>query len=77
MTRGVVIIAVNGMIIRGGGINNMMGHKDRLKDGYEYDLVWSKKYHCYMKNISGIAKYIKNKINRRSRREAKKELREL
>jgi hypothetical protein len=59
------------------GVSRMMGHKDRLKDGYEYDLVYGKQYYCYMKNISGIAKYIKNKINRRSRRNAKKELREL
>ena len=55
----------------------MMGHKDRLIDGYEYDLVYGKQYYCYMSNISGISKYIKNKINRRDRRNAKKDLREL
>jgi hypothetical protein len=53
----------------------MMGHKDRLIDGYEWDLLYGKQYHCYMSNISGIAKYIKNKINRRDRHKAKKELR--
>ena len=52
----------------------MMGHKDRLTDGYEWDLLYGKQYYCYMHNISGIAKYIKNKINRRDRYKAKREL---
>jgi hypothetical protein len=55
----------------------MMGHKDRLIDGYEWDLLYGKQYYCYMHNVKGISKYIKNKINRRDRRKAKKELREL
>lgn len=54
----------------------MMGHRDKLKDGYEWDLIYSKTYHCYMKNISGISKYIKNKINRRGRRKSKLDLKE-
>jgi hypothetical protein len=44
----------------------MMGHKDKLKSGDEYDLVFSRRKHKYLEK-PGICKRIKNRINRRFR----------
>lgn len=51
------------------------GRRQVLKGGEEYDLVFAKKWFCYLAR-SGAAKAIKRQLNRRARRDAKKELRE-
>lgn len=50
----------------------MMGHKDKLINGLEYDVILSRRYYCYLYNNSKLKSYAKNNINRRSRRLAKK-----
>ena len=52
----------------------MMGRKQKLKGGDEYDVVcgWRGGY-CYLKR-AGVCKAIKRKMNRRSRHEAKRKL---
>lgn len=50
-----------------GGIG-MMGHKDRLVTWDEQDVVYDRSTYKWR---SGVAKRLKNKINRRSRRKAK------
>ena len=54
----------------------MMGHKDILKCGGEYDVVtcWRKVLVCAGR--PGWCRYYKKKINRRARREAKAVLRD-
>ena len=49
----------------------MMGHKEILKDGGEYDVVsrW-RKVLCYTQR-AGVCKKIKKQINRRVRRAGK------
>ena len=49
----------------------MMGRKQTLKGGEEYDVVsnWRKLY-CYL-HRAGVAKSIKKKMNKRARRDAK------
>ena len=49
----------------------MMGRRQKLIDGDEYDLVCAKKYHSFR---SGIAAWIKRKMARRARKEARKEV---
>jgi len=49
----------------------MMGHKDRLKTGMEYDVVFARKIYCYLFNNSKLKRFAKNAINRRARRKAK------
>jgi len=51
----------------------MKGHREKLKDGYEYDLVYKAPL-CLFKNVKSIKKYIKKKINRRERAKIKREL---
>jgi hypothetical protein len=50
-----------------------MGHRDRLKTGDEYDVIgkWRKIY-CYLSR-PGVTARVKNAINRRARKAAKKE----
>lgn len=54
----------------------MMGHRDILVDGGEYDIVtgWRKLLKCTKR--PGYCRYYKRKINRRARREAKSTLRD-
>jgi len=52
----------------------MMGHKERLKTGEEYDLVTAwRKHLCYMINTSAPRK-IKKQMTRRNRRQNKQGL---
>ncbi len=53
----------------------MMGHRDKLKDGDEYDAVTS--FRRFLLWLPGRRRWIKNKINRRARREAKREMRDV
>lgn len=52
----------------------MMGRKQKLKGGDEYDVVcgW-RGWYCYLKR-AGVCKAIKRKMNKRARREAKRKL---
>ena len=52
----------------------MMGRKQKLKGGDEYDVVstWRKLY-CYLQR-AGLAKSIKKKMNKRARSDAKRKL---
>ena len=52
----------------------MMGRKQTLKGGDEYDVVsrWRKLY-CYLQR-AGACKSVKKKLNKRARREAKHKL---
>ena len=52
----------------------MMGRKQALKGGNEYDVVGSwRKLYCYLQR-AGVAKSIKKKMNKRSRQDAKRKL---
>jgi len=44
----------------------MMGHKEKLKTGDEYDLVFAKHYYCYLA-LHGTSRKIKKIMNRRNR----------
>ena len=52
----------------------MMGRKQKLKGGDEFDVTgnWRKLY-CYLQR-AGVAKAIKKKMNRRARKEAKRKM---
>jgi Zn/Cd-binding protein ZinT len=52
----------------------MMGRKQTLKGGDEYDLVGSwRKLYCYLQR-AGVAKSIKKKMNKRARKDAKRKM---
>lgn len=51
----------------------MMGHKERLKSGAEYDLLYGRRNYCYMHNTSAPRK-IKKQLTHRTRRKDKIEL---
>ena len=53
-------------------INVMMGRKQKLTAG-GYDVLYGKKFYCYLKR-PGVSKKIKCEMNKRTRRELKKEL---
>ena len=54
----------------------MMGRKQKLVDGLEEDVIYARKIYCYLKNTPSIVKWAKRKLNKRWRREGKKEVRE-
>ena len=45
----------------------MMGHRDKLKSGLEYDVIFARKIYCYLQNNPKMVKFAKNQINRRDR----------
>ena len=52
----------------------MMGRKQTLKGGDEYDVVGSwRKLYCYLQR-AGVVKSIKKKMNKRARQEAKRKM---
>lgn len=53
----------------------MMGRRQKLIDGGEFDVVYSKGIYCYLSR-AGVRRKIKRKMNKRERREAKLKLRE-
>lgn len=53
----------------------MMGHKEKLLTGDEYDLVFAKKWHCYL-NMHGESHKIKTRMSRRNRHSSKQFLKE-
>jgi hypothetical protein len=68
-----VVTSKKGRII----MNN--GKKEFPINGLEQDCTskWGRKYYCYIHNIPGIKRYVKNQMNRRFRRFNKKLTREL
>lgn len=38
----------------------MMGHKDKLKTGMEYDVIFARKKYCYLCNRPDNVKFVKN-----------------
>ena len=52
----------------------MMGRKQTLKGGDEYDVVsgW-RRWYCYLQR-AGVAKSIKKKMNKRFRSDAKRQM---
>lgn len=53
-----------------------MGHKDKLKGGLEFDVLYGRKIYCYLKNNSKLKRYAKNRINRRNRYIARNKIKE-
>ena len=53
----------------------MMGHREKLKGGHEYDLAGhpQHRWRKYMPNNYGKWTYWKNRINRRNRKEARRQ----
>lgn len=49
--------------------------KQKLKMGGEYDLLYGRRFYCYLQR-SGVAKFIKRTLSRRRRIESKKEVEE-
>ena len=45
----------------------MMGHKEPLKKGYEYDLIYAKKHYCYLQNNNKQVRFIKRSMRKRLR----------
>jgi hypothetical protein len=54
----------------------MMGNKQRLKNGLEYDVIYAKSKYCYLANLPHLVRWTKKVLSKRRRRDAKKELRE-
>jgi len=52
----------------------MMGHKDKLKSGMEFDVIFARKIYCYLKNNYKLIKYVKKSINRRNRQNSRLEI---
>lgn len=50
----------------------MMGTRQRLIDGDEYDFIYARGQYCYLVNRCKKKRKIKRKINKRLRRENKK-----
>jgi hypothetical protein len=50
----------------------MMGRKQTLKDGLEYDVIYGRHIYCYLKNRPVNVKYAKRKMNKRMRRDFKR-----
>lgn len=49
----------------------MMGRKQILKQGYEFDYVYARGVFCYLVNNAKLKKYIKKGLNKRYRQENK------
>lgn len=50
----------------------MMGHRQKLKDGFEWDVLFGRKHYCYLQR-AGAASSIKRRMRRRDRRDGKHE----
>lgn len=49
----------------------MMGTRQKLKTGCEYDFLYARGLYKYLRNNRGIKKWIKKTLSRRRRRESK------
>jgi hypothetical protein len=54
------------------GGKEMMGNRQKLKTGAEYDFIFSRRLYCYMANNNKLKKWIKRQLSKRRRRENKK-----
>jgi hypothetical protein len=53
----------------------MMGHKDKLKFGVEWDVIYFRNRYCYLVNHGkNPKKFAKNQINKRNRKKHRQEL---
>ena len=52
----------------------MMGTRQRLKGGMEYDVIYARKQYCYLINKPKLVKYAKRRMAKRRRIEHKKKL---
>ena len=50
------------------------GRRQRLIDGIEFDVVYWRGRYCYLVNRPHLVKWAKRKMNKRWRRELKKDL---
>lgn len=50
------------------------GRKQVLKQGAEYDLLYSKSLYCYLKNGKRVKHNLKKQMNRRYRQELKADM---
>lgn len=55
----------------------MMGHRDKLKTGMEYDVIFARKMYCYLQNIPSLVRYVKRSINKRTRAESKEQVKKI
>lgn len=53
----------------------MMGHREKLIDGIEEDFIYARGLYCYLVNNTKLKRYVKRKMSKRYRHEAKRELR--
>ena len=51
----------------------MMGRRQKLISGLEEDIIYGRHIYCYLKNTPSIVKWGKRHLNKRYRREGKKE----
>ena len=52
----------------------MMGNKQKLKSGIEYDVIYDRGLYCYLVNRPHLIKWTKRQLSKRRRREAKQTL---
>jgi len=55
----------------------MMGIRQKLKGGAEYDLIYGRKMYCYLNNHNNSRRSIKRGMSRRRRKIAKCEIRNI
>ncbi|MCH8517481.1 MAG: hypothetical protein LAT68_14240 [Cyclobacteriaceae bacterium] len=53
----------------------MMGTRQELKHGDEWDVVYARHVYCYLRNRPSTVRDAKRRLRRRRRHEARKELR--
>lgn len=49
------------------------GRKQKIKTGDKWDLMYAKKWHCYLQNNNKLVKKLKKWMNKRYRKEMKAE----
>lgn len=54
----------------------MMGHRERLKGGAEWDLLYGRKIYCYL-NRPRVCHNLKKGFNRRIRRQLRMKLKQM
>lgn len=54
-----------------------MGIKQKLKNGIEYDVLYARKFYCYLQNNVSLVRFAKKQMSRRRRREEKNNLTEV
>ncbi len=52
----------------------MMGHRQKLVCGIEYDVLYERRRYCYLQNRHRLIAWVKRKLRRRERMQAKQQL---